>query len=312
VQCLDAAESAWAAALAHPTIYFGNTPGDGGGNYDDDTVSDEFYWAAAELYITTGADVYKDYLLESDRFAAVNQFDWREVAPLGTIALLVNDAQLEKKDKNQLEENLIQFADEFITLQKNEGYTVLIQGDYPWGSNGLILNNMILMKLAHELTGEAKYLDAVRLSMDYIMGRNPNNISYVSGYGTYAMAHPHHRFWANDLENGFPPPPPGAIAGGANTTPTDPVAIEAGLTDEAPSKRYLDDIESYSTNEVAINWNASLAWVAASLDEQDVGLQTTEDTQGSTLPTWVLPVLIVVILVSAFVLVVWLIRKRKS
>ena len=34
----------------------------------------------------------------------------------------------------------------------------------------------------------------------------------------------------------------------------------------APQKCYVDDIASYSTNEVAINWNAPLAWAAAFLD----------------------------------------------
>jgi len=34
----------------------------------------------------------------------------------------------------------------------------------------------------------------------------------------------------------------------------------------APQKCYADHIESYSTNEVAINWNAPLAWAAAFLD----------------------------------------------
>jgi endoglucanase len=33
-------------------------------------------------------------------------------------------------------------------------------------------------------------------------------------------------------------------------------------------KCYADNIEAYSTNEEAINWNAPLVWVAAFLDEQ--------------------------------------------
>jgi len=31
-----------------------NVPGDGGGNYSDGVVSDEFFWAAAELFAVTG------------------------------------------------------------------------------------------------------------------------------------------------------------------------------------------------------------------------------------------------------------------
>jgi endoglucanase len=31
---------------------------------------------------------------------------------------------------------------------------------------------------------------------------------------------------------------------------------------------YVDDVNSFSTNEVAINWNAPLAWVASLLADQ--------------------------------------------
>ena len=68
-QCLAAAETAWQAALAHPAEFAGNTPGSGGGNYDDTQVSDEFYWAAAKLFITTGKEAYLDTMLDSPHFA---------------------------------------------------------------------------------------------------------------------------------------------------------------------------------------------------------------------------------------------------
>jgi endoglucanase len=34
-----------------------------------------------------------------------------------------------------------------------------------------------------------------------------------------------------------------------------------------PQKCYVDHVEAWSLNEVAINWNAALVWVAAFLDE---------------------------------------------
>ena len=57
-RCLTAAEKAWAAAAANPAVFAG-TSAVGGGPYDDKDVSDEFYWAAAELYTTTKKDAYK-------------------------------------------------------------------------------------------------------------------------------------------------------------------------------------------------------------------------------------------------------------
>ena len=35
----------------------------------------------------------------------------------------------------------------------------------------------------------------------------------------------------------------------------------------APQACWADDVESYALNEVAVNWNAPLAWVAAWLDQ---------------------------------------------
>jgi len=177
--------------------------------------------------------------------------------------------ELPDEQASELEESIIAFADDMVSIQDASGYNVLIDGKYPWGSNGLILNNMILLGIAHDLTGDTKYMDAVRFSMDYLMGRNALNKSFISGYGEFPMEHPHHRFWANDPGNGYPSPPAGAVSGGPNSNPTDPAALNAGVMDLAPAKRYVDLIDSYSTNEVTINWNAPLVWVATFLDQQD-------------------------------------------
>jgi glycosyl hydrolase family 9 len=48
-------------------------------------------------------------------------------------------------------------------------------------------------------------------------------------------------------------------------------APAAGLKGCAPEKCYADNIEAWSVNEEAINWNAPLAWVAAFFDEKGDG-----------------------------------------
>jgi endoglucanase len=84
------------------------------------------------------------------------------------------------------------------------------------------------------------------------------NKSFVEGYGTCLMLHPHNRFWARYPARGLPAPPPGALTGGSNFNPSDPPSDTADLLSQPPSKRYVDDLQSYTTNEVAINWNAPL------------------------------------------------------
>jgi endoglucanase len=43
--------------------------------------------------------------------------------------------------------------------------------------------------------------------------------------------------------------------------------VAAGLKGCPLQKCFVDHIEAYSVNELAINWNAALVWAAAWLDE---------------------------------------------
>ncbi len=263
-RCLTAAESAWQAAKAHPDLLAAEFPDLGGGAYGDKKVSDEFYWAAVELYLTTGKPEYQQsYMASKDNLSSQAMF-WADTASLGTISLAVV-----RKDA-AAQAALVKAADDVISIMAagSNGYLSALQSNnYQWGSNADALNRAIMLALAYDFTGEARYLNAAAEVMNYMLGRNALNFSYVSGYGTQAMSHPHHRFWGNQPENGFPPPPPGVIAGGPNGNPSDPAAKAAGLIGKPPAKSYVDGMGSYSTNEVAINWNAPLAWMAAYLDD---------------------------------------------
>ncbi len=265
-RCRSAAERAFRAAIEEPVALAGNTPGTGGGNYDDDRVADERFWAAAELYVTTGDPGYADamratpYLANFAGLGRDSAMYWGDTAALGALSLLLHDADLPEVDA--LSEQLRRTADGYLEVIATEGYRVPIR-TYDWGSNSAVLNNAIVLAYAHDLTGDAAYLHGVLESMDYLLGRNALAFSFVSGYGERSMTNPHHRFWAN--EGDWPPPPPGVVAGGPNAAPSDPTALEHATLDAGPARRYVDLRGSWSTNEVTINWNAPLVWVAAYL-----------------------------------------------
>ncbi len=264
-QCLTAAETAWTAATENDLIIAGNVPGNGGGNYDDRDVSDEFFWAAAELYITTGDALYADFMAQHTLEAQVGPMWWGGSQPLGIISLLTVPNDLPDEIRADYEARVIASADDNLELLTSGGYRVpLALNDYVWGSNSGVMNNAIVMAMAYELTGDEAYLNAVAESMDYLLGRNALTFSFVTGYGEAAAQHQHHRFWAN--QGSYPPPPPGALAGGPNANPDEDAARNNAVMDSGPAKRYVDMVGSYSTNEVAINWNAPLTWVAAYLD----------------------------------------------
>ena len=107
------------------------------------------------------------------------------------------------------------------------------------------------------------------MGMDYILGRNAIDQSYVTGYGERPLENPYHRFWCHQANPKYPPPPPGVLSGGPNSGFEDPYVQSAGLSGCAPQKCFVDNVEAWSTNEVTINWNAPLFWVAAYLDEKE-------------------------------------------
>ena len=282
-RCLKSAERAWTAAVANPAMFAADADSVGGGAYGDGDMSDEFYWAASELYITTKKDLYKDTLVKSPHRDAVpageggatTAMSWPQVAPLGTISLAIVPNGLPASEIGAARAAIVKAADGYIGIDRDEGYRVGFKpdsaGKYPWGSSSSVLNNAVVMALAYDFTKNSKYLSGVQDALSYILGRNPMDQSYVTGYGFRPLENPHHRFWAHQANSAFPSPPPGVLSGGPNSGLEDPYVKAAGLRGCAPMKCFADNIEAWSANEEAINWNAPLAWVAAFLDERPKG-----------------------------------------
>ncbi|MEV7965020.1 glycoside hydrolase family 9 protein [Sphaerisporangium sp. NPDC088356] len=270
---LTAARKAWAAAKANPARLASPSDGTGGGTYDDANVSDEFYWAAAELYITTGEKEFKDYVLASPLHTAdvwgPKGFDWGNVAPLGRLDLATVPNGLPGRD--QVRQSVAQGADKYVAALTAHPYGLPYDAtSYDWGSNSQILNSMIVMAAAYDITGTQKYRDGVLQGIDYIFGRNALNQSYVTGYGEVASHNQHTRWYSHQLDATLPNPPKGTLAGGANSGIQDPLAAEK-LKGCKPQFCYIDDINSWATNELTINWNSPLSWISAFVAGQGDG-----------------------------------------
>jgi endoglucanase len=274
-RCLTASQKAWTAAQAHPAVYADPNDATGGGAYSDNNVTDEFYWAAAELFITTGDDTYRQAVLtsplhgHSDAVFPHDGFSWGSTAALGALDLATVPNKLTADQLAAVRTMVTDAADGYAQESQDAlyGLPYAPSGDhYAWGSNSQVLNNAVVLGVAGDLTGEAKYRDAVVHALDYILGRNPLNQSYVTGFGERNSHNQHSRIWAHQLNADLPNPPAGTLAGGPDNQLEDPTA-QSKLTGCAPAMCYIDDIESYSTNESAINWNAPLAWVASYVDD---------------------------------------------
>lgn len=300
-KCLDAAKDCYEAAKKHPDMYAPLNESIGGGAYGDDDVTDEFYWAAMELFITTGDKEYykdaekSDFFLEmpttlggGESVDTVGSFDWGNTAALGTFSAALNPDVLDKGDSKTVTENINAAADHYLALEEQQGYGLpygqskIAYNDsdtgYLWGSNSFVTDNSVVMAFAYLLTDNDKYMDGVIGGMDYILGRNAMDYSYVTGYGSHAIEYPHHRYWSQLIDDSFPKAPCGVMSGGPNSGMQDPWVQGSGWKKGqiAPQKCFLDHIEAWSVNECTINWNASLSWVAGFLAEENGGIVIVE------------------------------------
>jgi endoglucanase len=274
-RCLAAAKRAWMAAERHPKLLIPGTDNHGGGAYEDADTSDERFWAATELFLTTGDQAFFVTLSESPHYlrpraraadGVPQAMDWRTTDTLGTLALALDRKRTPAKVREANRRSIVEVAEQYLVLCRADAFGQPYSGThYPWGSNSFVLNNGIVLAYAHAFTGELRFLEGAVAAMDYVVGRNALGKSYVSGYGARPLTNPHHRLWAHSLNPKFPPPPPGVVSGGPNSDLQDPYS-KAGNLGCIGQTCYFDHIEAYSANEVAINWNAELSWLAAYLN----------------------------------------------
>ncbi|MCX4911211.1 glycoside hydrolase family 9 protein [Streptomyces sp. NBC_00878] len=260
-RCLTAAKTAWKAALASPDVYAPGSDSVGGGAYADTDVTDEFSWAATELYATTRD---RAYLSRIDTKITPAGFSWRDTGALADLTVVRLPSRFPAPMVAAARKRVLAVADGFVQDARSQGYPNLnlpADGVYVWGSNSVTVNNAMVIATAYDITDRGVYRDAVLESLDYLFGRNALNQSFVTGYGTQDSHNQHNRIWAHQIDPKLPSPPPGSLAGGPDSALQDPVARQ-NLVGCAPATCYIDDIYSYSTNEIAINWNSALAWVA--------------------------------------------------
>jgi endoglucanase len=259
---LAAAESAWEWALANPAVTYKQPADIKTGEYGDGNLTDEFAWAAAELYITTKKDSYYTAMKPNDTLAAVPS--WGDVRSLGWISLAHHRDNLTAiADKQLITSRIDGLAASLQTAWAASAYRVTMQkNDFVWGSNSVALGQAMMLVQGYRLNGKREYLDAAQSMLDYVLGRNATEMSFVTGYGDKATLHPHHRPSEAD---GIAEPIPGFIAGGPQPGQQDKEDCNVAYPSNIAAKSYLDNYCSYASNEIAINWNAPLVYVASAI-----------------------------------------------
>jgi endoglucanase len=247
-RALDAALRAQAFLDEHPMTIPFDTNGYTGG-YTSADVDDRF-WAHAELWVTTGEPKYLEaFEARAPQFHVRNNFDWPDLGNMGIFSYIL--AEREGKSEAIVEQymnEIVKSADALAQGAETHAYGRSLGGMYYWGINGVIARTTMNLRVAERLTGDVKYLDAAVAQLDHLFGRNYYGRSQVTGLGAAPPVQPHHR---PSVANGRPWP--GLLVGGPN----------ASVNNATPATTWNDSFSDYETNEVAINWNAALAYALA-------------------------------------------------
>lgn len=260
--CIDAAQKAVVWATANPYASYEQPSDVGTGTYTGAVAWAAKMWTLIEMYrLSSNPDILDEIkeLPVARRKASLP--NWQNSYLLGIYTIATNPDIFEKDLVDTATAIIVETADSYLKGLDNNGYGIALnKGDFNWGSNGTASNKGMLLIHAYILTKDAKYLDAANGIVDYVLGRNPLDLSYLTGYGVNQVMKPHHRPSQSD---GIDAPVPGMIAGGPNSGATD--CAKKFVNPNAAAKSYYDNSCSYATNEVAINWNAPFAYLIGSV-----------------------------------------------
>ena len=288
----DKAEAAYAWAKAHPDAFYNQwelnatyDPDITTGAYGDNSADDEFFWSASSLYLATKKPEY----LEDVKKYFPERFDlmtWGYVAPLGIFNWLQYEKFMTAEKVHYTGES---YYDKAEDIYKYKSYTITEQEqeiidrckamlmeycdaaildaegscynspygnkpeDFRWGCASSFCDQAICLLYAYDITGDEKYLVNAHRNVNYVLGQNATGYCYVTGFGSKSPMFPHSRLCHSD---GIVEPIPGLLAGGPNPGHQD--SAEVTYSSDYPDESYEDVMPSYASNEIAINWNASL------------------------------------------------------
>jgi len=258
-ECLEKAKKAWDWAEKHPALVYKQPSDIYTGQYGDDSLSDEFFWAAAELYTATGEQKYIDPIISN--LALPDVPGWQNVRTLGYISLITTQkVDSEHLNMPDLLQSFLNLADRLVKVSQISPYGISL-GKFDWGSNSTVANEGMIKMIAFKHTKKPPYLKSALSDLDYLLGKNATGYCFVTGFGTKKVMHIHHRPSESD---GISEPVPGFLAGGPNTAVMTDCPPKISRS-KWPAKSYVDQACSYSTNEVAINWNAPLIYLLAGI-----------------------------------------------
>jgi endoglucanase len=258
-RCREAAEAGYAFLTDHPEEI---DPEDDAWlqRHYNSADDDERLWAAAEMWESFGsAEALADFESRAASATVSTNWDWPAVQNLGLFTYLLSlreDRDVRDPDVlAHVETALSTTADRIVSTSESHAYGVGYSGRPYWGINGIIVRMAMTLHVAHQLYDDTDYLDAAIQQLDHVLGRNLYGRSFVTALGVAPPMWPHHR---PSVADGNRAPWPGLLVGGPHGE-----GLDEETDEDNDWRAWVDSSNHFTTNEVAINWNAALVYALA-------------------------------------------------
>lgn len=259
-KCLEYAKELYALGKNNPGV------GNADGFYTSTDWKDDMGWAAMWLYVIEKNNSYLNDVNTWVPSPATNwTICWNDMKL--AVAAVGAEATGDSKYKDALSSSLSYWKN---SISKSNGGLRILDS---WGTLRYTSAECLLALVYHKLYNDESAKSFAKSQMDYILGDNPANMSYIIGFGSNYPKHPHHRAasgyvgwndWKNPAKNVLT----GALVGGPDK-----------------SDIYNDQTDAYTCTEVGIDYNAGLVGAMAGMVQFYGNLPQTTETPVTPTPT---------------------------
>jgi len=250
-QCLAAAQNAYAYAKANPGV-----AGTGAGGFYDpnNNWKDDYASMCAELFWTTGNQAYRTEALSFSISASNGQgadiyfnfsFDYSNNGDLAIFNLL----KLGKTNALTVFNTLV--TNNYLNQTQSDGQ--YSGGNTSWGVLRYNGNSALIVALWQKMNNPTAAVNKyIYDNIDYILGKNASNQSFIVGFGAKSPKFPHHRNIYLRDDN------PGDAAKRQMTIPTKNQQAGLMVGGIRNPSLFNDDVVDFKYTEPGIDYNAGL------------------------------------------------------
>lgn len=253
-QMVDHAKALYKFAQDNPGLYHESIP-NARSFYRSFSADDEMMWGALWLYRATGDLEYLDIV--TSNWGSIDYrsrgLDWDSKANgVYVLMSLINGGAVYRASAERYLDNWVAAGGD---LEETPGGLI---SKFPWGTLRHSTTNAFCALLYADKVADPSgdYHRFGRRQIRYALGDNPEDRSYVVGFGVNPPINPHHR--------------------GAHSSTTDNIAVPTnnvhtlygalvGGPAVASNDRYTDDRTDFIANEVAMDYNAGFTGAVAAL-----------------------------------------------